>query len=164
MNGDDCLCYNASVDGERTASTIRELLSHLIGKRLLEITGEDEEDRAAGKDRFATLMFDDGNTVTFYFAQDQSAYRGNSPMSFSDPDDKSQSFEDGYFHPTPEEKERRGWIAVNWHDATGTETHVVPVWTKDHFLGESCWCQPIKKVREDESWFWGHNENTPTTR
>jgi hypothetical protein len=146
---------------ERTASTIRELLSHLIGKRLLEITGEDEEDRADGKDRFASLMFDDGNTVTFYFAQDESAYRGGSPMSFSDPDDQNEEFTDGYFHPTPEEKERHGWVCVSWRDAQGEEFHVVPTWTEDHFLDGSCWCGPIKKLREDDSWYWGHNEVRP---
>jgi len=142
----------------RVANNIRELIGHLIGKRLIEITSEDEEDRVAGRDRFVTLMFDDGNTATFYFAKDSSVYRGNSPMSFSDPDNKDQSFEDGYFHPTPEDKARHMWIAVDWRDATGTEQHVLPGWTEDHFLDEGCWCKPAKKFRDDGSWYWGHNE------
>ena len=144
---------------ERTADTIRELLSHLVGQRLLEITENDKDEIAEGEDNFIELMFDGGDTVQFFIASDPSAYRGGSPIAFSDPDKESgELFEDGFFRPTPEEKEKVGWIAVQWHDSGGVEVHIVPVKGREHFLDKNCWCNPIKKVRDDDSWFWGHNE------
>jgi hypothetical protein len=67
---------------------IREILGHLIGQRLLEITQEDEEDREAGRGGFIQFGFEDGNTVTLYIAQDNLAYKEGYPLSFSDPTDK----------------------------------------------------------------------------
>jgi hypothetical protein len=145
------------MENERHADKIRDLLKHLIGQRLLEITEADEDERKDGRDNFVELMFEKCDTVRFFMAPNH-AYRGRSPISFSDPDEKDDQFEDGYFCPTPEEEAIGGWVAVDWRDATGTERHIVPVKGKHHWLDGNCWCNPDRHFYPDGHSDWRHNE------
>jgi hypothetical protein len=79
-------------------------------------------------------------------------------MTFSDPDKETfDHFEDGYFHPTQEEEESHGWIAVDWRDESGIERHLVPTWGKHHWLDGNCWCNPDRYFYEDGLHDWRHN-------
>ncbi len=143
---------------EHIYEKLRDILKHLIGQRLLEITEADKEELIDGRDKFVEFMFDGGDTVRFFMAPND-AYQGRSPISFSDPDKKSHyRFENEYFHPTAEEEAKGGWIAVDWRDATGTERHILPVKGKLHWLDGNCWCNPDRHFYDNGGWDWRHNE------
>jgi hypothetical protein len=140
------------------ADNIRQLLGHLIGQRLLEITSEDQEDRDAGRDRFVELMFENGYTVKFFLA-DGYSYRGGYPMCFSDPDpDPDAQDDNGFFHPKPEDVALHRWAVVEEFTPDGPTSHVIPCFGKLHFIGSTCWCNSAREVKDDGDLFWTHNE------
>jgi hypothetical protein len=55
---------------EETYANIRDILGHLVGKRIVDITQHDKEDFEADGRSFVCLMFDDGNTATFYVGEE----------------------------------------------------------------------------------------------
>ena len=119
---------------------IREILAHLIGKRVLDISQQDPEDIAAGKDSFVELMFEDGNTLKFFIA-DSDAYVGGFPMSFSDPNPRPED-DDGLWHPNAAERNGGAWAVVEMRTDKGPVNHVLPTSEPLHALDESCWCGP----------------------
>lgn len=117
---------------------MRDILAHLIGKKLLDVSQQDPEDVADGKDHFVELMFEDAHTLKFYIA-DPEDYVSGFPMSFSDP---KREEDDGLWHPTKEERNGGAWAAVEALTDKGRVMHVVPTSEPLHALEESCWCGP----------------------
>ena len=135
-------------------ANIREILGHLINKRLVEITMHDEEDLDAGKDGFVELMFEDGNTLRF-FTTDNDKYKSGSPFCFSDPKNGNTEYT-----PTPEEEAAHGWVAIGGIDEEGMHDHCIPTWGRHHFLEASCWCKPTRDYAAGDDFFYSHNEET----
>lgn len=137
-----------------TYANIREILGHLIGKKLLEITQHDESDVAEGKDNFIELMFENGHTLKVFLLDDV-MYVAGACMSFSDPSDKD---DDGLYHPDADDMRLRKWAVVAENSDLGRMDHVIPCFGKLHYIGEICWCKPTKEFREDRSWFFNHHK------
>lgn len=123
-----------------TVSNIRELLGHLIGQRLIEITQDDEDEEG---DRFVELMFENGNTVRF-FTVDSEHYRDGC-FCFSDPNPDRIDEED-FYTPTAEEKAAGKWAVIEMDGRDPVEGHVVPLTGKQHYLNQTCWCRPKTEV------------------
>lgn len=119
-----------------SVSNIRELLSHLIGKTLMDITQDDPDEEG---DRFVELMFDDGNTLRF-FTLDPELYEKGA-FCFSDPHPDRIDDEDMYT-PTKDEMAAGKWAVIEMTDRDPVEGHIVPTFGKNHYLNQSCWCQP----------------------
>lgn len=51
--------------GEDPYVNIRELLGHLVGKRIVEITQQDEEEYEETGQSYVHIILDDGNWVKF---------------------------------------------------------------------------------------------------
>jgi hypothetical protein len=137
-----------------TSGNIRQILGHLIGQRLIDITQEDEEDRAAGRDGFVQFMFENGDTFKT-FAADSDSYKSGFPFCFSDPKDK----DDKPWEPSAEDLAGGGrWKVVEHYTEDGTVDHCLPMYGKRHFLEPECWCEPQKEFRDDGSWFFTHKE------
>jgi hypothetical protein len=130
---------------------IRDLIGHLIGQRLVDITQPDEDEEG---DHYDELMFEKGNTVKFFFA-DSEAYEGGFPMCFSDP---NREDDDGFYHPDPEAVEAHKWAAVGEITPKGEILHAIPCFGKLHHIGETCNCHPQKGFRDDGSWYFTHEE------
>lgn len=137
------------------AGNIRELLGHLIGQKLVDITQDDAEDRALGRDPFVVLMFENGDTLQFNVA-DGEDYACGFPFCFSDPD-KSQD-DDGPWIPSAEDLASGNWAVVCQNTVDGIIQHCMPMHGKHHFLDETCWCNPKKMWREDDSFYFTHEE------
>jgi hypothetical protein len=133
------------------ADNIRELLGHLVGKRLMEITQEDEDHEG---DRFIDLLFEDGNSLRFYMT-DSEHYIGGFPFSFSDPNDEE---DDGFYHPDPEHAAAKQWAVVEDITPLGTIYHTIPCFGQLHFIGESCWCHPVRVTCDNGRVLSNHNE------
>lgn len=133
---------------------IREILGHLVGKRVMFISQHDEDEIARGGDSYVELIFEDSNTLKF-FCLDSDLYKAQSAFCFSDPSTKE---DDGYYHPSEEEAAAGHWAVVNKQTDLGTVGHCVPTFGKHHLLAEECWCNPIKQMRDDDSWFLTHNK------
>jgi hypothetical protein len=134
----------------RHADNIRELLGHLKGQRLMEITQEDEGHEG---DRFIDLLFEDGNSLRFYLTNSEH-YIGGYPFSFSDPGPE----DDGFYHPDPEHAAAKQWAVVEEITPIETVYHIIPCFGQLHFIGESCWCHPVRDRRDDGGLLFNHNE------
>lgn len=135
------------------ADNIRELLGHLIGQKLMEITQQDKDEDG---DPYVELLFEKGNTLKFFLA-DGEDYECGFPFCFSDPDPNAPE-DDGFFHPDPADEEAHKWAAVVELTPKGEVLHVIPCFGKLHHIGEECWCNPRKDFRDDGSWSWVHEE------
>lgn len=138
---------------KQSVGNIRELIGHLIGKRLTDITQQDNDHEG---DRFIEFMFEDGNTATFFLA-DGEAYQCGFPMCFSDPDPNAPE-DDGFYHPEPADTADRKWAAVAEYTNNGEVMHVIPCFGNLHYIGETCDCRPAKQFRDDGSWYFSHEE------
>jgi hypothetical protein len=123
-----------------TEFKLRDILRHLIGKRVLDISEDDEEDVLDGKDSFVQLMFEDGNILKFFVA-DNEAYRAGAPFCFSNPNTKPKE-DDGLWHPTPEEQAAGNWAVVPTITELGEVDHILPTSEPLHALDDQCWCGP----------------------
>lgn len=117
---------------------LRDILAHLLGQRLLEISESDPEDIEAGGDPFVELMFENGDTLRF-FVVDGEEYASGFPFCFSDPDKGKQ---DDIFHPDAEDAAARKWCVVEERTETGPVGHVIPAFGKEHRMDADCWCRP----------------------
>jgi len=137
-------------------ANIREILGHLIGRTLIEITQHDKEDFLNGEDSFVELMFNDGNTLKF-FALDSKLYKVPGAFCFSDPNGETE--EDEYV-PTEEDRATKGWIVVEKKTDPDYPVHVLPNFGRNHILTMDCWCRPkLDEYREDP--IVNHNEELP---
>lgn len=126
-------------------SNIRKILGHLIGQRLLEITQHEKQEFLEGKDSFVELMFENGDTLKFFVA-DESAYKSGFPFCYSDPD---KTMMDDIYVPSEEDAAEGKWAVVQWNTDAGRELHVMPNFGKHHIFDESCWCGTRKEIRSD---------------
>jgi hypothetical protein len=125
-----------------SVGNIRELIGHLIGKRLLDISQQDPE-QLETDDPFIQLMFEDGNTLTFFVLESELYKKGC--MCFSDPHPGRIDDEDMYT-PTEEEKAGGKWAVIEMNDREPVEGHVVPTYGRNHFLHQQCWCGPKSEM------------------
>lgn len=119
---------------------LRDILAHLLGQKLLDISEHDPEDLAEGKDSFVELMFDGGHTLKFNVA-DADSYVSGYPFCFSDPHPKPED-DDGLWHPTREESNSGAWAVVEHLTDKGPVNHMLPTSEPLHALDEGCWCGP----------------------
>ena len=140
----------------RHYDNIRELLGHLQGQRLIEITAEDQEDRDAGRDGYVELMFENGNTVKFFLV-DGDDYKCGFPLCFSDPDPDAPE-DDGFYHPDSADAAAHKWAAVEHYNEEGPATHIIPCFGKLHFIEKTCWCGPKREVTDNDVLMFNHNE------
>jgi len=140
-------------DEPEVKANIRDLLGFFIGQRLLEITQNEVGPLAdPDADKFIELMFENGQTIKFFIA-DNDAYKAGSPLCFTD----GKMVDDDYV-PTQEQADAHGWIAVEWRDENGCVDHCIPTFGRNHQLCPECFCHPKKEYREDGSYFFTHNE------
>ena len=57
-----------------TYSNIREILGHLIGRKLVEITQHDEDEFLEDGRSYVQLMFEDGDHIKFFVGDDGFSY------------------------------------------------------------------------------------------
>lgn len=138
---------------EESYANIRDILGHLIGRTVVDITQHDKEDFVAGDDAYVELMFDDGNTLKF-FTLENKHYKAPGPFCFSDPNTAEKDADE--YVPTEDDKSTKGWIVVEKED-TEYPVHVIPNFGRNHILNMGCWCNPaLDPFREDP--IVNHNE------
>lgn len=132
---------------------IRDILKHLIGQRLLDITQDDEEDRVAGRDRFIELFFENGDTLKLFSLPNES-YKARGAFAFSDPDKRMMERE---YIPNERDAQSK-WVVMEWRDEDGITYHTMPTFGRRHIFNENCWCGTSTKIREDGIPIITHNE------
>ena len=143
-------------DNLEPVANIREILGLFIGQRLLEITQNEVGELAdPDADNFIQLMFENGQYIKFFIA-DNECYKAKAPLCFSD----GHEVDDEYV-PTPEDAAAHNWILVRWRDEHGSVDHCIPTYGQNHCLVPECWCNPKKEYRDDDSYFFVHNEAEP---
>jgi hypothetical protein len=66
------------------------------------------------------------------------------------------------YTPTKEEKAQGKWAAVVERlDEDGrpdleSPCHIIPLFGREHYLSDRCWCEPAKKDHGDEFEYWDH--------
>lgn len=128
---------------------IRDLLKHLIGQRLMEITEEDDDEEG---DPFVDLLFENAQSVRFFIAPND-AYECGAPLCFSDPNGDS----DGLYHPDPEDVAAHKWAVVVEITPKGEMQHIIPCFGKLHAISEICDCGPKKELKDGHE-FYNHKE------
>jgi hypothetical protein len=141
------------MSNKEICGNIRDILKHLIGQRLLDITQQDQEDIDAGRDHFIELMFENGDTLKMFSLAGE-FYKARGSFAFSDPDKP-----DGEREYTPNEEDAKAkWNVVEWRDEDGIAYHNMPTFGRRHIFNENCWCGTSKKIRDDGIPIITHNE------
>jgi len=140
-------------DQPEVRANIREILGLFIGQRLLDISQNEVGELAdPDADSFIQLMFENGQYIKF-FITDSEHYKAKSPLCFTDGTNGSDEY-----IPSPEDAAARKWAVVVWRDEHGSVDHVVPTFGRNHDLNPECWCNPVKGFRDDDSYYFTHNE------
>lgn len=134
------------------AGNIREIIGQFIGAKLVDITQKDAEE--AG-DMFVRLLFDNGQTLTFY-SVDAELY-GQGPIAFST-DEQVFTREDYLWTPTKEEKAGGKWAVVQSRGDDYPDMHIMPTFGKLHYMKDDCWCSPRIETDEKGERTISHNE------
>lgn len=140
-------------DEPEIRANIREILAPFIGLRLLDVFQQEVGELAdPDADPFIELMFENGEYIKFFIA-DNEHYKAGAPLCFSDGTEGSDEYV-----PSPEDAAARKWAVVEWRDEHGRVYHVIPSYGRNHELNPECWCKPVKGFRDDDSYYFTHNE------